>query len=210
MKCSIEGLEARADGFRGIDVKRSAVALGQAGEVSFLAEEREWCRGGRTAISKARLANNDWPCLGSRLLHGRKLSLPFAWAAFDFDGHHRLVVEGFNAGGVLGDGAEDVRDHAIRRLLGASGNNFLDAFGAKRLAMTVTGVENTVAEEHEHVAGLGFESELVVVGFVEQAEWKSSGFDGFNFAVVAIERERQARIGHEKRATLVIPYGIDD
>ena len=60
-------------------------------------------------------------------------------AALDFDGDYSLVVEGFDAGGVFGDGAEDVADNAIGALLFASGDDLLDAFGAEGAAMAVNG-----------------------------------------------------------------------
>ncbi len=55
---------------------------------------------------------------------------------------------------------------------------------SEHVAGPVAGVENAVAEEHEHVTGLGFEGELVVLGIVEQSQRQAGGFDDFDLAVV--------------------------
>ena len=64
----------------------------------------------------------------------------------------------------------------------------------KHIAGPVAGVQNAVAEKHEHVAGFGLEGEFVVLGVVKQAERQAGGFDDFNLAVMAVERTRQPGI----------------
>ena len=70
----------------------------------------------------------------------------------------------------------------------------------EHFAGPVACVQNAVAEEHEHVAGLGLEGEFVVLGIVKQAEGKAGGFNDFDFAIVAIQRPRQAGIRNLQRA----------
>lgn len=81
-------------------------------------------------------------------------------------------------------GLEERIDYAVRRLFRALGNNFLDSSTPEEFSLAVAGVENAVAEEHEHVSRLHVELELVVVGFVEQAERQSGRFDHFILAAM--------------------------
>ena len=80
---------------------------------------------------------------------------------------------------------------------------------SKHIAGAVAGVENAVAEEHEHVAGFGLESELVVLGVVEQAERQAGGFDDFNLAVMTVKRARQPGIGHPHGTVAIVPHGVN-
>src|SRR5581483_7725416 len=88
-------------------------------------------------------------------------------------------------------------------------HNFFSSLAPKQFSRAVTGVKNAVAEEHEHLSGLGAEGEFVVFSVVEQAERQSSGLDDFYFAVVAVHGTRQSGVGHLQRPVLVIPHGID-
>src|SRR5271169_2834132 len=96
-----------------------------------------------------------------------RVSLAFARAGFHLDSHDRLIVERLHASGMLGNRLEDLVDHAVRRLGGTSGHDRFHTLRPKRLSVAVARVENAVAVEHEQIARLGLESELVVFGFVE-------------------------------------------
>jgi hypothetical protein len=54
--------------------------------------------------------------------------ISFCWKSYRVPGcHHRLIIEGFDSGGVLGYGIEDGIDDTGGGLVGASGNH---SFGA--------------------------------------------------------------------------------
>ncbi len=49
-------------------------------------------------------------------------------------------------------------------------DDLFQAAAPEHISGAIAGVENAVAEEYEHVPGLGAETQFVVVGVVEQSE----------------------------------------
>src|ERR1700677_2322984 len=138
---------------------------------------------------------------GVRLAIRACASLAFARIGFHFDGDHRLIIECVHAGGVIGDRLEYLVDYTICRLSGAAGDDRLHAFLPEGM---------TVAVEHEEIAGLGLETQFVVIGFVEQTKWKPSHVDELNLAVMTIDRAGQARIRYQQGPFFVVPHGVND
>src|ERR1700751_898581 len=89
---------------------------------------------------------------------------------FYLDGNHRLIVERVLAFGKFLDCLKQGCDYTLRGLLRASSNHALHALAPEHLPSLVAGIQNAVAEEHEHVSGPGAEAELFVLGVVEQAQ----------------------------------------
>src|SRR5208282_2739098 len=137
-------------------------------------------------------------------------SLAFTRPRFDFDGDHGLIVESIDSRGKLRDCLEDFVDHAVRGFRGTAGYDRSHALLSERLAVAVAGVENAVTEEHEQIAGLGLETEFIVVGFVEEAERQAGRLDQLKFAIMIIDGPGQTRIRNQERALFIVPHGIND
>src|SRR5579862_177026 len=96
-----------------------------------------------------------------------RASLAFARTGFHFNSDHRLIVERVGSGSMVGDGLENFVNHAIGRLGCTSGDNGFDTFLPEGMAVPVARVENTVTVENKQIAGLGLETDFVVIGFVK-------------------------------------------
>ena len=88
-------------------------------------------------------------------------------AALYADRDHSLVIKRFHACRVLGRRFEERIDDTICRFATALGDNLLEASASKKFTLAISGIEDSVAEEDEHISRLHAEGELVVVGFVE-------------------------------------------
>src|ERR1700686_481425 len=115
--------------------------------------------------------------VGATLASRAPVSLAFARIGFYFDRDYGLIVEFLNAGGMRSYRLENLPQQGLRGLGRAVGNDRCHTIWSKRMALTVTGIQNAVAVEHEHVAMLRPKTELVIIGFVEQTEWQSSRLD---------------------------------
>src|SRR5260370_1109818 len=129
-------------------------------------------------------------------------SLAFARTRFHFDCDHGLIVECVHAGSVLGHGLENFVDYAIGRLGRAAGDDRCHPLRPKRLTVPVARVENAVTVEHEQIAGLGLETEFVVIGFVEQSQRKPGSLVKLNLAFLTITEPWPARVRHQQRRAL--------
>ena len=77
------------------------------------------------------------------------------------------------------DFPEDKYDFKVQKDQRTFADNLLHPSPSKEFSFAVARIENAVAEKHEHVSGLHAEMELIVFGFVEQAQWQAGGFDHF-------------------------------
>src|SRR6202035_1042978 len=80
----------------------------------------------------------------------RSWSLKFG-LAFHLNGNHSFIVEGFLTSGMFRRSLEERFDHAISRNLGTTCDDFLHSGAPEHVSGFIAGIENTVAEEHEHV-----------------------------------------------------------
>ena len=89
-------------------------------------------------------------------------------------------------------------------------DDFVNLLAAEKFAFAIARIENAVAEEDKHVSGLHAKGELVVFGFVEQAERKAGRFNRLILAVVDVNRPRKAGVGDGQRSLLIVPHCIND
>src|SRR6476661_2082702 len=94
-------------------------------------------------------------------------SLAFRRSFFHFDGDHRLIVERLDPSRVFRNRFEQGSDHALRRFLYTTFNDFFDSMTPKHISGLVTRVQYSIAEEYEHVAGFSAIRIFLVVGVVE-------------------------------------------
>src|SRR5215468_6917013 len=121
-------------------------------------------------------------------------SLALRGTPFDLDRYDCLVVEGFFAGGVFGNRLEQGSYNAFGRLVGTGLDDAFHTCASEHFPGTVASVKDTVAEEDEHIAWLGFERELFILGIVKQARRKSCRLDDFHVPVVHVEGAWQAGV----------------
>src|ERR1700752_1948881 len=89
-------------------------------------------------------------------------------AASHPNGDYGPVIKGSQARGVPGYRLEQGIDDTVCRLGRASGNDFFCPSPAEQVPSPAASVENAVAEEHKHIAGLHAELKFIVVSFVKQ------------------------------------------
>src|SRR6202042_343131 len=86
--------------------------------------------------------------------------------------------------------------HAVGRLAGAFSHQLLHASSAKQFSAAVARIQNAVAEEDKHIAGLHLERELIVVGIVEKAKRQTGRFDHMILPGMHMNRARQAWVSY--------------
>jgi len=128
---------------------------------------------------------------------------------FHSDGYDSLVVKSLDIGRVFLHRFEERVHNGLRREFAALLHNLLHLVAAEQISIEITGIENSVAKEHEHIAWLCAERELVVVGVIEEAERQTSGLNDFDLAIMDVQRPRQAGVRHLQRTMRVIPYRVD-
>src|SRR6266851_3783460 len=123
-------------------------------------------RSGARCLGCDRRMREGAPAL--RLDYGRSFSFGRGRCAAPYsDGHHGLVIEGFDSGGVFGYSLEEGIHDTVRRTARTLGNDLLHSTSAEQLSTPVAGIQDAVAEEHEHISRLHAELELVIVCLVK-------------------------------------------
>jgi hypothetical protein len=134
-----------------------------------------------------------------------ELSLALGRGLFDFDGDNGLVVKRFHFRCKFRNGLEQGSDDALGGFVGTGFHDFFDATASEHVTVPVAGVENSIAQENEHVSWLSVERVLLIVGIVEKSEWQAAGFNGFDFSIMAVKRPRESRVCDVQGPALVVP-----
>src|SRR5579884_1821517 len=99
--------------------------------------------------------------------------------AVDTDHDDSLIIKGFHARRMLRHCLEKRIHHRRRRFPARFRDDLLNAPSSEQLSLSVSCVQDSVAEEHEHVARLGPELQFFVFGLIEQSEGQSRCLNDF-------------------------------
>jgi hypothetical protein len=107
------------------------------------------------------------------------------------DCHNSLVVESLNAGGVIRYGFKQSVYNLGRSATRIFFDDPLDSSTPEQISLSITCVQDAIAEEDKHIAGLHAELEFVVFRLIKKTEGQTGSFYDLIFSAVHVNGTRQ-------------------